>query len=143
MIVPFYEPIDPLPLGPGMTVTIASSELAARPSSSAPIPDVGGGGDFVPDVSGGDVFIPPDPGSSFGVPPVGDLGLDPAEQATTTTALAPEGDDDFALDPISGGGGPPKPWGRMLILVPLCVGAGYGSVHLRRLLAARGLTPAA
>jgi hypothetical protein len=132
MVVPDYEPLDPLPVGPGMTVTIATTEVAVRMGPAVP-PVEGGVAPDVPVAPGSDVFFPTDPGSSFGVPPVGDLGLDPAQQVTTTTAAVPtDGADDFALEPITDEGGPPKPWWRMVILVPLSVGAGAGSVGIRR-----------
>jgi hypothetical protein len=140
MIVPNYQPTTPLPAGVGMTVRISKSELAATGGGAA-----SGGSDdgFVVEAppSGGDVFIPADPGSSFGVPAGGDIELDPAEQVTTTTVVPSQVEDDFALDPISEGGGPAKPWGRLIIIVPLCAAFGAASVFVRRQLEARSLLP--
>jgi hypothetical protein len=88
----------------------------------------------------------PAPGSSFGVPPTGSLELPPIDTTPTTaapvatTTTAPS--DDFALAPVKQDKGPPRPWIRLVVLVPLCAAIGVGSVYGRRLLANRGYLPA-
>jgi hypothetical protein len=142
MIVPLYQP--PVPVGPGMTVTISAGEFKASGVSTG-----GGGttdttdGSSTIDPSSEEVFVSPD-GGSFGI---GSDQFQPDFGATTTTAVlatpttaAPAGDDDFALDPIANEG-ESKPWVRLVLLVPLCAGFGVGGVHLRRLLGERGLLP--
>ncbi len=151
MLLPKYQP--PVPVGPGMVVTIASGSFSATGSSTTTTGVVTGtddgsgsvGGSFDTGGSFGDVGY--DPGSfgdgSFVVPPA-----PPLDDGATTTSVpvdrgTDEPSDDFALPPVSspGDGGPP--WVRLLVLVPLCVGFGLGSVRVRRLLAARGVVPAA
>lgn len=144
MLVPFYQP--PVPVGPGMIVPIGSGDFTATGTSTTPTTgstettttatddgfgsiDGGFGGSF---------------GGSFGVPEISgdsDFGttttLAPSTTATTTS------DDDFALDPITSEGEDSAPWIRLVLLVPLCAGFGFGLVHARRLLVDRGLMPAA
>lgn len=148
VIQPVYQP--PVPVGPGMIVTIAAGEFEATGSSSPSttdttvVADGGGGGDPSPtdlygSFGGGDFTGDFGPGSFEVAPPaVGD------ESPPTTAPPAPasEGGDDFALEPVASGGGDGKPWGRMLVLVPLCAAFGAASVQVRRRLAAAGLVAA-
>ena len=148
VIQPQYQP--PVPVGPGMIVTISAGEFAAT-GSSAPSTtettagsfgggDTGpgtsedlygsfGGGDFSGDFGTGSYVVPPpvggDDGSGSTVPPT----------STPTTTV----DDDFALEPVASGGGESRPWGRLVLLVPLSAGFGVASVRARRLLALRAI----
>lgn len=147
VVQPAYQP--PVPVGPGMIVTIAAGEFAATGSSSPSTTDTtvdadGGGGD----PSTTDLY-----GSFGGGDFTGDFGTGSFEMAppaaggespptTAPPATTPEGDDDFALEPVASGGGDSKPWGRLLVLVPLCAGFGAASVQVRRRLAAAGLVAA-
>lgn len=146
VIQPVYQP--PVPVGPGMIVTIAAGEFAAT-GSSAPTTtdttvDVGGGGvEPTTDLYGsfGDGDFSGDFGSgSFDVPPPVPVGQPP----TTTAPPDPtsEGDEDFALEPVASEGGGSKPWGRLLVLVPLCAGFGVASVQVRRRFAGFGMVAA-
>lgn len=147
VVQPLYQP--PVPVGPGMIVTIAAGEFAATGSSSPSTTDTTfqadggavdpsttdlygsfGGGDFTGDFGTGSFEAAP--------PAVGEE----SPPTTAPPAPAPEGDDDFALEPVASDDGNSKPWGRLLVLVPLCAGFGVASAQVRRRLAATGLVAA-
>lgn len=154
MIVPLYQP--PAPVGPGMVVTIASGEFAATGTNATTTtessPDSGGGGttdqppaDLYGSFGGGSFDGGTYDNGSFIVPAEGG-GADLGATTTTTVAAATEthaGTDDFALTPVAAGGEGAAPWIRLVLLIPLCSGFGVGVVLLRRMLAVRGVLPAA
>lgn len=150
MIVPKYQP--PAPIGPGMIVTISGGEFTGLGSPLAPTDttstfDPG----TSPSFSGGesDPFGPVGAGS-FGVPAFGgsadfgDVPIEVANPAPTGAATggsdaAAHGADELALTPIDQESGPPPPWIRLVVLVPLSAAVGAGSVRARRLLALRAI----
>lgn len=137
VIVPNYNP--PAPIGPGLVVTISGGDLTATGSSTTVTTQPGettttifdGGSGFGFD-SGFDSFG----GGSFGVPSSGvepDFGTATPSPPVTTVSDQGPGVDDFALDPEPIDNEPPPPWIRLVLLLPLSVGFGFGSVRLRRL----------
>lgn len=142
MVVPVYQP--PLPVGPGMIVTISGGQFTATGSnvtsttdSTVDSPD----GDSGSDGSSIDYFGPTG-GGSFGIPdstitPSFGSVAPPPEQVAVPSRTTTEG---FALTPVKSDGGPPPPWIRLIVLIPLSAGVGLGAARLRRASAA-GLLP--
>lgn len=138
MVVPVYQP--PTPVGPGMIVTISGGEFSATGANATTTTESGGGsssGTSSTFDGGATDYFGPSVGGSFGIPDYGitaDFGSVPPspEQTATGDTTAPK--DDFALRPVKSAGDPPPPWIRLLIIVPLCVGVGVGSVWARRAL---------
>lgn len=141
MVVPEYKPA---PVGPGMIVTIAAGQFnpVGTPVAGTTDTTLDSGGGFEP------------PADDFVVPNAGAFGIDTQEFTPsfgpTETTIAPSvpadptvesGSDDFALDPIANEGDT-KPWGRIIVLIPLCAVFGVGGVYLRRFLSERGYLPA-
>lgn len=144
VIQPVYQP--PVPVGPGMIVTIAAGEFAATRSSAPSTTDT-----VAPDGGGVDPSTTDLYGSFGGGDFTGDFGTGAFEVTPPTTESSPttappapavEDVDDFALEPVASDGGESRPWGRLLVLVPLCAGFGAASVQARRRLAAAGVIAA-
>lgn len=150
MVVPKYQP--PVPIGPGMIVTISGGEFTGlgAPSDTTDTTSTVDPG-ISPTFTGGesDLFGPVGSGS-FGVPTFGgsaDFGEVPVEVASPETAGGPSAGsggavdqaDEFALTPIDQESGPPPPWIRLVVLVPLSAAIGVGSVRARRVLALRAI----
>ncbi len=150
VILPLYQP--PVPVGPGMIVTISAGEFTAAGSGSPSTTDTAydpgggagsnpttdlygsfGGGSIGGDFGGGSLDVPPAAagadGSTTTVPP-----------STTPTT---QGSDDFALVPVASSGGSSRPWVRLVVLIPLCAAFGVGTVQARRRLASVGWSAAA
>ena len=141
MVVPVYQP--PVPVGPGMVVTISGGQFTATGSEVTSTTDstietsVGSG-------SGGSTidYFGSTGGGSFGIPdatitPSFGSVAPPAEEVAVPSRTTTEG---FALTPVKSDGGPPPPWIRLILLLPLSAGFGVGAALVRRAIA-EGLLP--
>lgn len=142
MVVPVYQQPSPAPVGPGMVVTISGGEFTATGSqgTSTTTSDVSDSGSTF---GGGSVdYFGPSGGGSFGIP---DVSITPSfgsapPPAEEVAAPTPSTTDGFALTPVKTEGGPPPPWIRLIVLIPLSAGVGVGAARLRRAIA-EGLLP--
>ncbi len=151
MVVPEYAP--PTPVGTGMFVRIETIELTAEGSSDAQ-PTTSTTLDFTTP-GGGNTFDPtPDAGviSDFGSGPSFSGGTPSFDSGGTATiddlgAGAPEpdvapddsdtDDDFFTLGAVEEVPEEPRPWFRLIFLIPLSAGIGYGTMRLKALLTDR------
>lgn len=163
MFIPVHEP--PLPIGPGMVVTVAEVQVEATGStaptdsrsSSTPTPTTA-----VEQVDDETAFPPSPAGPSTGFNPPSPVPVESSpdvelptsnftpetEPAVPDDVVEPPGDDEFfALDPVAAEPAPGKPWIRLVILVPLSAAIGYAAVLLRNFYLGRaeatGAAPAA
>lgn len=129
------------PVSPGATVQIskvtiegqAGPPLASTTTTTTPSPPIDLGGAAGP----GPVFVP-DTGGAFDLPPLSpaDTGDGRAGTPPTTTPVS-DTVDEVALPTFHQ---PAKPWWRLVLIVPLAIGLGFGAVFGRRLLVARGVS---
>ncbi len=138
MVLPFYQQPSPAPIGPGMVVTISGGQLTATGSNLTSTTDSTVDSSQVDSGSGADGstidnFGPPY-GGSFGIPgapidPSFGSVAPPPERVAIPSHSTTNG---FALTPVKSDGGPPAPWIRLIILIPLSAGFGLGAARLRR-----------
>ncbi len=152
MVVPEYTP--PTPLGTGMFVRIDSIELTAEGSDTAPsvttttldFTTPGGGNTFAPtpDAAVIDSFgngLPYTGGApsfdSGGTVDIDDLGAGAPDPAVAPEPVASD-DGFFTLGAVEEVPDEPRPWGRLLFLVPLSAAIGYGTIRVKAFLEGRG-----
>lgn len=146
MVVPVYQPPSPAPVGPGMIVTISGGQFTATGSNvtSTTASTVDSSSVYSGSGSDGSTvdYFGPSGGGSFGIPdatitPSFGSAAPPPEQVAAPSRSTTSG---FALTPVKSDGGPPAPWVRLIILLPLSAGFGVGAARLRRAIA-EGLLP--
>lgn len=165
MVVPGEAPTGGSPLDPGFRVTFSAAELtvvAAPAVSSSPAfaEPSGGGGDSAafPAPSSASPSSPAfDTGGGSGASTFDVPAADAPEASTTVTTVAvdeeaAEGADDgaseeaFGAPELAAGAGrarsSDRPWGRLLVFVPLSAAVGVASVRGRKLLEQRGVVEA-
>lgn len=147
MVVPEHNP--PTPVSAGMLVRVQQIDVRAE-GSAASATTTSTTLDFT--TPGGANTFDPEPDSGlavdFGTPTIDPIDLPPNEPAlddlgsqpadTETPAdTATEDDGFFALEPVDVESEPPKPWIRLLLIVPLSAAIGIGSAWGRRWLESR------
>lgn len=148
MFVPGYS--SPAGTGPGAVLPFSelqaeatgsnqvSTTTTSSPSASTPPTTIGTGGGFVPS-------NPVRPTSTVVVDPV---PPDPSGATTTTVVSSdprsgPSDEEFFSLGEVEDAAAETKPWGRLLVLIPLSALIGFGSVRIYRELSDRDLLPGA
>lgn len=142
VVLPEYAP--PTPVGTGMVVRVAEIRIEAE-GSSAPTAETTTTLDFTTPDGSNQFENSPDSGFTAGPDPIGsgspgsiDLAPvepDPTSAETKDTTVVSDTSDDgfFALEPEDAVATDGRPWARLLLLVPLSVGIGFGAAALRRL----------
>lgn len=141
-LVPIAVPIDEnLPgLNTTYQVQFGSAAVLAdeadEPTTTSTAFDGGfddGSGDGLDGFDGGDFDAPGTGDGGFDTGDIGGGAVEPTTpEPTTTTAPTTQGTDEFAAAPISGEPDDAAPWIRLVVLVPMSVGFGYGAAILRR-----------
>ncbi|WP_436792513.1 hypothetical protein [Actinospongicola halichondriae] len=151
MVVPEYTP--PTPLGTGMFVRIDGIELTAEGSTTPQsvttttldFTTPGGGNTFEPtpdagviDSFGGELSYTGDSPSfdSGGTVTIDDLGTGAPDPAVAPEPIASD-DAFFTLGEVEEVPAEPKPWIRLVFLVPLSAAIGYGTIRVKALLEGR------
>jgi hypothetical protein len=142
------EVVAGLPVVPGFQIQFSGAQVLATGSSAPPVDDLGtappaptfdppaGGGFDAPSFAAPSLTEPGFAGPDLGTADLDLGGPETAAPAPATQTLGEERpsatDDLFAGGPISGIPGDPKPWWRLVLLVPLSAAVGVGAALGRR-----------